>query len=367
MNGQASPLLHLQAAACAVPSENTLEAEIAHLRLEAVRGAYVAEALVQPVVAGLRADLAGLLGTDADGVALVEGATAARTALLSAWPLPGRDTGGTVGVAPSDWGPNVEAFAARGLRPVTLPVDGAGLLDLDGLELLLTERPPDLVHLTHVAAHRGLVQPVAAALERCRAHGVPLWVDAAQAIGHVDTSYGADATYAPGRKWLRGPRGVGVLAVAEQHREALRPLRTSDLADLPVVRVMEAGENHAAGRVGLARAVKDLLEAGPTDVFARLADRGAALREAFADLSGWALVDAPGSAAIVALRPTAGQDVVEVQRTLLDDHAILTTAGLPWRAPGDMAEPLLRLAPHVEVTDQDVQRVLEVLSTPWTG
>jgi pyridoxal 5-phosphate dependent beta-lyase len=45
--------------------------------------------------------------------------------------------------------------------------------------------------------------------------GVPLWVDAAQALGHVDTARGADAVYATSRKWLTGPRGVGLLAVTE--------------------------------------------------------------------------------------------------------------------------------------------------------
>ena len=35
-------------------------------------------------------------------------------------------------------------------------------------------------------------------------------VDAAQAFGHADTACGADAIYATSRKWLTGPRGVGL-------------------------------------------------------------------------------------------------------------------------------------------------------------
>ncbi len=60
-----------------------------------------------------------------------------------------------------------------------------------------------------------LVQPVAEAASICRRAGVPLWVDAAQALGHVATSCGAAAMHAVSRKWLTGPRGVGILAVAE--------------------------------------------------------------------------------------------------------------------------------------------------------
>ena len=152
-----------------------------------------------------------LLGVDADGVALTGGATAALLTLLAAWPLP---TGAEVGVVPGEWAPNVDAFTHHRLRPRRLAVDGDGVLDLEALERTLRADPPELVHLTHLASHRGLVQPVAEALALCRTAGVPLWVDVAQSLGHLDTEVGADASYAPARKWLNGTRGVGVLAVA---------------------------------------------------------------------------------------------------------------------------------------------------------
>jgi pyridoxal 5-phosphate dependent beta-lyase len=343
-------VLHLQAAACARPSAATLEAEIAHLRLEAERGGYVAERLAEETLSALRADLGSLLGIDPDGVALVDSATSALAALLRDWPLP--ETG-RVALAPSEWGPNIAAFGHRGLTPMWLDVDAHGRVDVDALDRRLREDPPDLVQLTHVAAHRGLVQPVAAALEACRRHAVPLWVDAAQAIGHVDCAHGADVAYAPGRKWLRGPRGVGLVAVAERHREALRG----------GVAGMKPDDAHVAGRIGLANAVRELLDADPAPVFARLADGGRALRAAVADLPGWALMDAPGTdAAIVSLRPTAGADVAETRQRLYDDHAVLATAAEPWRAPRDMTEPLLRFAPHLDVTHGDIERLAGALA-----
>ncbi len=103
-------MLHLQAAACARPSPGTLEAEIAHLRLEHERGGYVAEALAEGALTDLREGLAELLGTDTEGVALVDSATSALTALLAAWPLP---EAGRVGLVPSEWGPNVVGAGRR--------------------------------------------------------------------------------------------------------------------------------------------------------------------------------------------------------------------------------------------------------------
>jgi pyridoxal 5-phosphate dependent beta-lyase len=344
-------LLHLQAAACSRPSPATLQAEIAYLHLEVEKGGYVAEGLAEETVDGLRAGLAELVGTDAEGVALVDSATSALAALLAAWPLP--DTG-RVGLAPSEWGPNVLAFERRDLKPVWLEVDGHGRLDIEALDRRLREDPPDLVQVTQVAAHRGLAQPVAEALEVCRRHGVPLWVDAAQAAGHVECAYGADAVYAPGRKWLRGPRGVGFVAVAEPHRATLR----GGIAGL------KPDDAHVAGRIGLAAAVGELLSADPASVFAALAKRGAALRAAVAEVPGWTVADAPDTdAAIVSLRPTGGADVATVKRRLYERHAILATASEPWRAPRDMTEPLLRFAPHLDVTDADIERLAGALAS----
>jgi len=68
---------------------------------------------------------------------------------------------------------------------------------LAALEQLLAASPPAVVHLDQVTSHRPLVQPVAAAAALCHAAGVPLWVDAAQAMGHVDTACGADALKPP--------------------------------------------------------------------------------------------------------------------------------------------------------------------------
>ena len=233
-------------------------------------GAYIAQAAAAPTLEGLRADVAGLFGVAVDGVAFVESATAALRALLAAWPLA---PGGEVAVAPSEWGPNLAAFDAAGLRPVLLATDDYGVIDLDQLRGRLAAARPALVHVTQVAAHRGLVQPVARIAAVCRDAGIPLWVDAAQALGHVATDVDADAAYATGRKWLCGPRGVGMLAIDERAWPGLR-VRHHVLApnDEPTVRALESDDANVAGRVGLAVAVRELLDDGR--ITSRTVDRG---------------------------------------------------------------------------------------------
>ena len=344
-----SDVLHLDSAAAGRQSEATLAATAAHARLEARTGAYVAQDEVAPLLTGLRADVGQLLGVSADCVAFTESASASRRALLDAWLL---GPGSRIAIVASEWGPNVEAFTDMMLRPEFLTVDDRGGLDLEALERRLADDPPDVVHLTHVASHRGLVQPVRAAAAVCAEAGVPLWVDAAQAIGHVDTACGADAVYATSRKWLTGPRGVGVLAVADRAWHHLGVLHGAMAgADLPEPEYLESHEAHVAGRVGLAHAVGELMAADPPAVFARLAQVGADTRAALADVPGWAVAGDPAApSAITAVRPTAGQDVVATRTRLLRDHRILTTAGAVARAPHEMSEPLLRVSPHVDCT-----------------
>ena len=352
---------HFDSAAAGRCSSAVLSAVAAHALLEAQAGAYVAEQAAEPVLAAGRADLAGMLGVPTDGVAFVESASVALTALLSAWPF---RSGDTIAVVASEWGPNLQAFSLRGLTTVDLTTDGDGRLDLDALERLLARTPPAAVALTQVAAHRGLVQPVAEAAALCRAAGVPLWVDAAQALGHVDTATGADVLYATSRKWLTGPRGVGVLAVAQRWWSALEvhaPVLSPGGG--PIVHGLESREAHVAGRVGLCTAVREHVAAGPLAVWRRLAEVGRLTRETLAALAGWQVVDAAeGSGALSALRPTDGQDVTAVCARLLAEHGILTTASLPIRAPRDMATPLLRISPHVDCTADALLRLRTALS-----
>jgi pyridoxal 5-phosphate dependent beta-lyase len=354
--------VHLDTAAAGRSSVATLAAAAAHAEREATTGAYVAQEEAEPLLAEGRANLARLLGVPAHGVAFVPSAQAALETLLAIWPL---REGDAVAVVPCEWGPNLDAFAARGLRITEIAAHGDGSVDLSALERMLAADPPAAVHLVQVTSHRGLVQPVAEAAALCRAAGVPLWVDAAQALGHVDTACGADAIYATSRKWLTGPRGVGVLGVARPWWDRLR-ITAPELeksirpADSSPLWLLDATEANVAAWVGLCTAVAEYLAAGPERIWARLAEVGRQTREALAGLPGWAVGD-PVSApsAIVARRAADGQDIGKIRARLLP--GIVTTAAGTLRAPRDMTEPLLRVSPHVDCTAEDLDRLRQAL------
>ncbi|HEX4830716.1 MAG TPA: aminotransferase class V-fold PLP-dependent enzyme [Trebonia sp.] len=366
-NRPLSTYVYLNTAAAGRSSRKTLATVSGFLERESVAGAYVAAAEAEGVISAGRATLAELMGVEAGGIAFVESASAALAGLLRAWPLM---AGTTVAVVPSEWGPNLDAFTDRGLRVAQLAVDGAGLVDLDALRQFVAMTPPAFVHLTMVASHRPLVQPVAEAVAICHAAGIPVWVDAAQALGHVDTACGADVVYSTSRKWLCGPRGVGVIGVTSSWWRQLRPRASEkEREELPVgaspVLLMESGEANVAGRIGLCAALGEHVAAGPAAVRARLAEVGAMTREALADVPGWEVVAAPegaaGACAIVALRPTAGQRVAGVCSFLLAEYQIVTTNAARVRAPKEMKESYLRVSPHVDVTPEDLALLRKAL------
>ena len=349
---------HLDSAACSRQSHRVLEAVAHHARHEAELGGYVAEATAEDLLQQGRSVIGGLVGMAAADVVFVESAQAALAALLTGWRLP---AGARVACLPGEYAPNAAQLRAAGLSVEHLPVDDLGRADLDGVARLLAADPPRVVHLTHVASHRGVVQPAAEVAALCREAGVPLVLDAAQSLGHVDTDLGADVVYSTSRKWLAGPRGVGLLCVRPAVTAALTPLLTPP-DDVPPLRALESGEAHVAGRVGLVLAVGEHLAAGPVRVHERLAALGRTAREVLEGVAGWGVVeplDEP--TATTTLRPPDGVDVVTTRARLLTEHGIVTTAIGPQRAPDEMTGPVLRVSPHLDATVDDLEALAAAL------
>jgi pyridoxal 5-phosphate dependent beta-lyase len=349
---------HLDSAACSRQSHRGLEAAAHHARHEAELGGYVAEAAADDLLQQGRSVIGGLAGMAAADVAFVESAQAALVALLTGWRLP---SGSRVACLPGEYAPNIAQLRTYGLRPEPLPVDGLGRADVEGVERLLAADPPSFVHLTHVPSHRGVLQPAAEIAALCRATGVPLVLDAAQSLGHTDVDLGADVVYGTSRKWLAGPRGVGVLCVRPALAARLTPV-LPEPEGIPPMRAFESGEAHVAGRVGLVVAIGEHIAAGPDRVRERLASIGRTTRQLLDGVGGWQViepVDEP--TATTTLRPPDGIDVVSVRSHLLTEHGIVLSAIGPERAPGEMTGAVLRVSPHLDVTLEDLEALAAAL------
>ena len=348
--------LHLDSAACSRQSFAVLEAAAQHARFEAEVGGYVAAEAAKAVLDAGRAAVAALTGRPDAQVVFTTGALNGLDLLLGSWPADRR----TLACLPGEYGPNLAVMAAHGFERQLLPTLEDGRVALDDAALVLETEPPALVHLTAVASHSGVVQPLAMIAELCRQLGLPLVVDAAQALGQVDCAAGADVTYSTSRKWMAGPRGVGVLAVRPDLMERLSPRLGAP--SLSVARQLEFGEANIAARVGFSVALGEHLAYGPERVRAGLAELGGISRALLADVDGWALIEeAEEPSAITTLAPVDGADPEAVRAWLLAERRILTTYAGTQRAPLELAGPLLRISPHLDTTADDLESFAEAL------
>lgn len=351
--------LHLDSGACSRQSLAVIDAAAQYARHEAEVGGYVALEAAAPVLDAGRAVVGALTGMAAGDVVYTTGSNHALDLLLSSWPLPR-----TVACLPGEYGPNLAVMAANDFDVRALPADGDGRLLVDEAATVLEIDPPDLVHLTALGSHRGIAQPARELAEVCRGLGVPLVVDAAQALGHLDCVVDADAIYSSSRKWIAGPRGVGVLAVRPELADRLRPRLPPPEWNPPmtVMQRLEHGEANAAARIGFSLALGEHLAEGPENIRAALAEMGRLSRDALAGVDGWRVVEPVGEpTAITTLAPTDGADPRQVRAWLIAERGIVTTCAEVQRAPFEMAAPVLRLSPHVDTGADDLAMFAEAL------
>lgn len=355
--------LHLDNAACSRQSLAVIEATAQHARNESEVGGYVAAEAAAPVLDAGRVAFAALTGmTDAE-VVFTTGSLNALDLLLGGWPAGAADRK-RLACLPGEYGPNLAVMAAHGFDRRPLPTLDDGRVALDDAALALETDPPDLVHLTAVASHSGVVQPVSMIVQLCRELGLPLVVDAAQALGQVDCAAAADATYSSSRKWIAGPRGVGMLAVRRELLESLRPRLAAPpwASDVTVAQQLEFGEANVAARVGFSLALGEHLAYGPAAVCAHLAALGGLSRTVLADVAGWTVVEeVEEPSAITTLAPTDGADPQVVRDWLLSERRILTTFVGVQRAPQELTGPLLRISPHLDTTAEELETFAEAL------
>lgn len=180
-----------------------------------------------------RSHLAAFVGADPQGVALVPNATAAATAVLRSVPL-----GAGQEILLTDHGYGAVRLAAEevagraGARvrvvPVPLTADHGGVVD----RVISAVSPgrTRLAVLDHVASATAKLFPVSDLVAALHERDVPVLVDAAHAPGMLDvdvSASGADFWLGNLHKWAFAPRPTALLAVAPEHRAAMRPLVVS--------------------------------------------------------------------------------------------------------------------------------------------
>jgi isopenicillin-N epimerase len=180
-----------------------------------------------------RRHLAGFVGADPDGVALVPNVTAAVQVVLGSLDLrPGdeivlTDHGyGAVRLAAA----RTAAEKSATVRDVALPLAATADDVVDRVTPAVTPGKTRLVIIDHVASTTAKLLPVDRVVQALRAHDIPILVDAAHAPGMLEidvATTGADFWCGNLHKWAFAPRPTALLAVAPRHRSTMRSLVVS--------------------------------------------------------------------------------------------------------------------------------------------
>ncbi len=300
-------VLHFNAAGAALMPRPVLDTVIGHLRREAEIGGYEALDEAEQRHEAVYGSIARLLNARLDEIALIENATRAFDMGFHALPL---RKGDVVLVSHADYASNYMAALRRvredGIEVRAVPNDVHGQISLDALERMLAEPRVRAVSLTWIPTNSGLVQPAAEVGKRARAAGVWYVLDATQAAGQLPIdvqALGCDLLAATGRKFLRGPRGTGLLYVRRERLDELHPpfvdLRAAtwtapdSYALRDDARRFENWESNVAGMLGLGTAADYALSLGVERSWARIQALAARLRRGLAAVRGVTLTD-PG-------------------------------------------------------------------------
>jgi cysteine desulfurase/selenocysteine lyase len=236
--------------------------------------------------------------------------------------------------------------AEKGATLKVVPINDAGELQLDAYAALFSERTR-LVSLGHVSNALGSINPVKQMVAMSHAHGVPVLLDGAQAVPHlqVDVQDLDCDFYAFSGHKLCGPTGIGVLYGRAALLEEMQPFKGGgDMIHTvtlegstyaPIPNKFEAGTPPIAAAIGLAAAVDYLQGLGMASIAAH---EHALLQYATAQLGAM-----PG----VRLIGTAREKAAVLSFTLQGIHphdvgTLLNTEGIAVRTGHHCAQPLMQ-------------------------
>ena len=291
--------VHLNSAGASLMPRCVLEAQLEHLRLEAEVGGYEAERRRESEISSVYQSVARLLNCSADEIAIVENATVGWMMAFYSIPfLPGE----RILTVESEYASNYLAYLQiardKGVEVECIPSTSNGDPCLDSLKDMIDDRVR-LISVTHIPTNGGIVNPVEEIGAIARQHGILYLVDACQSAGQMPLDVdriGCDMLSATGRKFLRGPRGVGFLYVNRRVLDSLHPpmidLLSAEWTGIDSYKLrddarrFENWESSYSAKLGLGRAIDYALDIGLDEIEAEVFSLAGRLREMLGRIDG---------------------------------------------------------------------------------
>jgi selenocysteine lyase/cysteine desulfurase len=235
-----------------------------------------------------------------------------------------------------------------------------------------------LIAVTHVPPNGGLVNPAAEIGAVAREVGALYLLDACQSVGQMPidvNEIGCDLLSVTGRKFLRGPRGTGLLYVRRSILDQLEP----PLLDLHAAewvapdryvmrddaRRFENWETNVAGKLGLGAAIDYALDWGLKPIWERVSSLADALREGLGDPSGVVVRDQGAVRCGIVSFTVDGADLTALHDALRAQNINVSVSPSEYTLIDMQARGLpavARASVHYYNTEDEVARFCEALA-----
>lgn len=369
--------LHFNNAGAALMPAPVCDAVIDYLKQEELLGGYE---LMEQRAAELEhfyPAAARLLNCSTTEIAFVDSATRGWSMAFYAFDFqPGdRILSGT-----AEYGSNLVAFLHQaqktGVEIDIVPDDGCGQIDLDELERRINSRVR-LIALTHVPSGDGLINPAAAVGAIARQANIPYLLDACQSLGQLPVDVadiGCDILCGTGRKFLRGPRGTGLLYVRHSLLDQLDPpllnhhaatLLSADSYQLrPDAKRFECWERSCAGQLGLGIAIDYALDWGMVAIAGRIDKLATQLRNRLAEVPGVLLTDRGLEKSGIVTFSAEQLSTAAVQQGLAAEQvnvSVVPYSANPLMFARGQQTDRVRASVHYYNSEQEVERFVRIL------
>lgn len=276
-------VIHFNNAGASLMPVPVSEALHSFLQSEENIGGYETAALYSKQLDRIYSSTSRLLNCSADEVAFVENAT--RAWQLAFYSLKFK-SGDKILTTMAEYGSNVVAYIQQtkrlGVEVVFVPNDVNGQIDINALSNLIDDKVK-LISITHIPTGGGLVNPAKEVGKIAKTAGIPFILDACQSVGQIPIDVeeiGCDILCITGRKYLRGPRGTGLLyirkalldkvepPVLDQHASEL--ISPTEYAIRKDAKQFENWEQYYAGKFALCEAIDYSLSWGMESIQQRV-------------------------------------------------------------------------------------------------
>lgn len=363
-------------------SDATYNAIVEHMQRERLMGAISAANKIKPETEDFYEVAARMLNADKSEIAFIDSASRGWNLIIRGIRV---DETSTIVTLESEYGTNLLAIqdivdkTNCKLKIIKCEIDGS--FSLKEIEEAI-KTPNSILAVSHVAAQGSIVNPVEELGELAKAYSALYIVDGCQAVGQlvVDVKkIGCQAYITAGRKWLRGPRGTGILYVQKDDR-----LRTPvvDLASAELqfngsnetvgitirndARQYELWEKNTANLLGLRSAIYEYLDFGMEKASQIISRKANQIRDVIARNPRLQLVGAvnslSGTSAFYLKSPENENEVKERFESLGFTISCVCDWDCPVFFPRNGANYIFRISTHYYTEQGDIDELCSVLN-----